>query len=376
MTERLAQLMHDEARDLDVPPPPASSILARGRRVRRRHRVTTGLAALSMVTVVAGSAVLAGGLGDDRARDVGPASAGAAPTGPAFALGNTVYLDGGSVRATVDDRAVKSLYYTSVGVLVRHGINDFSDGGGPQRFSLVTPAGEVRPIDVATEDTVPGVDPDQPYLAYAVVEAGTVEVVVHDISTDAEVARVAVPDDFEGGWDAPPVAIDGDLVFVGTDTATQVVDWRTGAVSSTDKVEGPFVQVSGGRTVSVRDGRARISDAVTGELADLVDLSSDYGDVRLSPDGRYAVVTEELDSVGQEPAGTTVRTVGTGSEVTLDGPSYEWGWTANGELFRLTEAGLDVCTADTGDCRTDALPDGVPAKRLAEAKLGGRLYES
>ena len=43
--------------------------------------------------------------------------------GPVFAVGTTVYLDGGKTKATVDDKAIKSLYYTSAGVLVRHGNN-------------------------------------------------------------------------------------------------------------------------------------------------------------------------------------------------------------------------------------------------------------
>ena len=64
--------------------------------------------------------------------------------GATFTVGVTAYLDGGAVTATIDDKAVKSSYYTSVGLLVRHGNNNYSDGGGPQRFSLVTPNGTVK----------------------------------------------------------------------------------------------------------------------------------------------------------------------------------------------------------------------------------------
>ncbi|WP_426247299.1 hypothetical protein [Nocardioides sp. LHG3406-4] len=375
MTERLSQLMHDEARGLDIPAPPAAAIVTRGRRTRRRRRAVTGAAALAVVAVVAGGAIVAGRLGDDTVRDLAPA--GAPGAGATFALGDTVYLDGGALRATIDDLAVKSLYYTSAGILVRHGENDASDGGGPQRFSLVTPTGEVRPVSVVTEGTVPGVDADQPYLAYAEIIDGTVEVVVHDVATDEEVARVPVNDDYEGGWNAPPVAIEGDLVYVGTDSATSVVDWRTGEVTTTDRVDGPFVQVSGGRSVVRRaDDHAVVLDVATGELLDMIEYATDYAEVDLSPDGRYALVTQEYDDPGKEPTGTTVRTIGSGAEVTLGGASYGWGWTADGDLFRLTGDGVQVCAADTGECDTGHLPDGLDPGQAAEVKLGGRLYES
>ncbi|WP_248579625.1 PQQ-like beta-propeller repeat protein [Nocardioides sp. InS609-2] len=375
MTERLSQLIHDEARGLDIPAPSTDAILTRGRRTRRRQQALTGAAALAVVAVVAGGAVFAGSIGDDTARDIAPADT--VDTGPSFAVGNTVYLDGGKVQATIADKAVKSLYYTSAGTLVRHGENDFSDRGGPQRFSLVTPNGDVLPVSVVTEETVPGVDPDQPYLAYAVITDGRVEVVVHDITTDTEVARVPVTDDFEGGWNAPPVAIEGDLVYVGTDTAPTVVNWRTGEESSTDRVDGPLVQVSGGRSVVQRaDDHLTVLDVATGEMLDLIELPpSEYGTVLLSPDGRYAMVGDQVADPGGESADTTVRTIGSGDEVVLDGPSYDWGWTADGDLFRITGKGLQTCAADSGICDTTPLPDGLSAE-AAEVKLGGQLYES
>ncbi len=361
MTERLSQLMHDEARDLDVPAPPTAEIAHRGRRVRRRQRVVTGAAALAVAAVVAVGAVVAGSLGDDTAREIGPVDA--PEIGAAFASGNTVYLDDGQVSVRIDDGAVKSLYYTSAGVLVRHG--DDAGPTGAQRFSLVTPTGDVQPVGVETELTVPGVDDDQPYLAYAVVTDGNVEVVVHDVATDTEVARVPVPGSFDwGGYAAPPVAIEGDTVYVGTDGRTRLVYWRTGGISRTDALTGPYLEVHGGRAVTREGGADVVVDATSGEVVDMIEGA---GAVELSPDGRYAVFAGN-------PRNTTVRTLGAGAgaEVTVGGLSDSWGWTAEDDLFRLTADGVQVCAADTGECTTTALPGGVPA----DARLGGQVWEN
>ena len=148
------------------------------------------------------------------------------------------------------------MYYTSAGVLVRHGNNPYSDGGGPQRFSLVRPDGSVDPIDVVTEETVHSTDPGAPYLAYAETVDGTVEIVVRDLRDDSEAARVPMPGDFSwGGWPAPPVALSGDLVYVGTEDVARTVSWRTGEVAEVDTVRPGYPDVSGGAT-SWRTARA------------------------------------------------------------------------------------------------------------------------
>ena len=68
---------------------------------------------------------------------------------------------------------------------------------------------------------MPSTDPGQPYLAYADAGAARSQVVVLDVSTDAEVARVDVPGVPDwGGWEAPPVALDGEDVFVSSQTGT------------------------------------------------------------------------------------------------------------------------------------------------------------
>ncbi len=210
MTERLKQLLGGEADGLPIPPPPTNAVIRQGRGIRRRNRMVVGAAGLAAAVVVGGTA-LALAPGDDG-RDTAPdAAAAAPPPGAVYAVGNTVYLDDGAQSLTVDDKAVKSLYYTSAGVLVRQGNNAWSDGGGPQRFSLIAPDGSLSPVSVETEETVHATDPDQPYLAYGQAVDGNLVVFVHDVATDEQVAKVVVGPTRDGWF---PVSIDGDHVIV------------------------------------------------------------------------------------------------------------------------------------------------------------------
>jgi hypothetical protein len=286
MTERLATLLHDEADTLDIPAPPTSDVLAQGHRIRRRRRLSTGAAAIAVLGVMVGGVAAVQSLGDspDTGRNV--TSAGSQAEGPVFSVGTTVYLDGARTSASVDDRAIKSLYYTSAGVLVRHGNNPYSDGGGPMRFSLVEADGSVRPLGVTFEETVPSTDPTQPYLAYAEVTRGTIEVVVLDVTDGQEVARVPVPGAFSwGGWSAPPVSLDGDLVYVGTDDVLRVVDWRTGEVTANANLPAGYPDIHGGHAVQEHGDDLTVVDARSGDTL-LTVPANGCGYLVLSPDGR------------------------------------------------------------------------------------------
>ena len=354
MTERLSALLHDEADVLRIPPPPGDRIVAAGRGLRRRRRIGYGVAGLALAGIV-GTAV---GLGLGGAGDEQPDVAddpGTGLRGATFTVGVTVYLDGGGTTATIDDQAVKSSYVTSAGLLVRHGDNNASDGGGPQRYSLVTRDGTVKDVSVVTEEVVPGVDPSQPYLAYAVVENDVVQVVVHDVSSDQEVARVAVAGARHwGGWSAPPVALSGDLVYVGTDDVTRVVDWRTGAVTESDVVETGYPEVHGGRTTVSHGRGAQVVDASTGQV--LYTAEIDYP--QLSPDGRFVTV--------QRKDGETFEVVDldSGDSTILEGQPYAYGWTPEDDLARLVDGHVETCSPSTGECAT--------ADRSIPTKGGGR----
>jgi hypothetical protein len=374
MTERLAALMHHEADALDIPPVSTDRLLTAGHRARRRRRMAEGLGTVAVLAVVGGGVVLATSLaGDDSVRDIGPADP-STGHGAVFTLGTTVYWDGGAEHASIDDKAIKSTYYTSAGLLVRHGNNNASDGGGPQRFSLVTPDGTVEPISVVTEEVVPGVDPTQPYLAYAEVVDGEVQVVVHDLATDEEVARVPVPDAKKwGGWTAPPVALSGDTVYVGTDDVMRTVDWRTGAVGTTDTVPGGYPDIKGGRAVTVdRDrGTARVVDVVTGDVLLEVDAGL-TGYLQLSPDGRFASMSAEDGKT------VDVYDVEAGTHITLNGQSWDYGWSPDSDLFRVKGRHVIDCSTSTGECTTGdvTIPEEGGGVAPTDLRYGNQTFES
>jgi hypothetical protein len=371
MTERLSALLHQEADVLRVPPPATERILAQGRGVRRRRRLANGAAGLALAGLV-GTGI---GLAVSGENDTSPhvADDGSVRTtglrGANFTVGVTVFLDGGAVTATIDDQAVKSSYFTSAGLLVRHGDNNWSDGGGPQRFSLVTPDGTVKKLSVVTEETVPGVDPAQPYLAYTVVEDGVVQVIVHDVSTDQRVAKVAVPDVTEwGGWSGPPVGLNGDLVYVGGDDLTRTVNWRTGEIQGTDAVGPGYPDIAGGLSVVTQGRESAVVDIATGEVIYRVEK----GFPRLSPDGRFlSIMTPSFDSF-------TVVDLATKEEASFEGSSFDYGWTPEGDLARLVDRHVETCSLDTGECSTAdrTIPSDGGGNAPDDVRYAGNTYES
>jgi len=364
----LPDLLAREAAALDVPAPPTTALLARAKRLRRRHRAVTGAAALATAAVVGGAAALTVGGGTGRGAD--PAGVPDPLAGPVFTVDTTLYHGAGLDSAAIDDKAVKSLFYTSAGVLVRHGNNPYSDGGGPQRFSLVEPDGTVTRLRLVTEETVHASDPDQPYVAYGENVDGTLQVVVHDVEQDREAARVDVAPTKDDWF---PVSIDDGTVFVqnGYDGEVKIVDWHTGEVADSDvltsvwDVHGGYLGDHDGETPVVRDGR-------TGEV---VLRGEDGGYFEVSPDGRYAGLVDEESQAGEDPT-FDVYDLATGDSVTIEGFASDFGWTPEGDLFSVDDALVTTCDTDTGSCTeaTFDLPKG--SGEAPEVRLGGRTYES
>lgn len=363
MTDRLSTLLRDEADAVRVPPPPTADVLRRGRAVRRRHQAVSTLTALAVVGVVAGTALVATRDGADRGSEQPAQSPGVLDTGATFTVGTTLWYDDASRSAPIPDAAVKSLYYTSAGVLVRHGDTSWSDGGGEQRFSLVTPDGEVRPVGVATEEVAHTTDPAQPYLAWTQAVDGVAQVVVHDVAADEEVARVPLPDvDPESFlW----TTLSGDTAYVmASGEPAAEVDWRTGEVAAPSQ---PVYDIGGDHA----DVGRRIIDLGSGEV--LYESASPRASVDLSPDGRYVLVS-------------TYRRAGTLSQVhdlvegdaTADLAGLQpYSWTAGSRLFNVDDEWVTTCDPDTGECSGVQAPHGANGRALQETlKLGGTTYES
>ncbi len=402
MTERLSTLLHDEAQFLEIPAAPAASILAEGRTRRRRQSLGTGLAAASVIAVAtAGALISADRLSDDGA--AGPAGTGAGAS-PVFSVGKEIHLGGADdpVATVADD--VHSLHYTSAGVVVRtNKTGGASDGSGPERFTLVKADGSTQPINVTTSDIPVSTDLDQPYLAYSEITDGVAQVVLHDVSTDQEAARIDLPGEYQrDGWSSPPVSLDGDTVYAGFNGVMLEVDWRSGDIKESAHLGAGMPTVYDGHSSASQNGAAQIIDVTTGDVLVSVDVQ-EYGWFILSPDGQFAMMLSESE---QDDESFDVYDVDTGNHVTIEEAIYDWGWTADGELFRLEGDQLRTCDATTGDCSTEPSgidPDDVRAPGEPEQgvvtrcdengkctatgsepadpqplpiRVGGRLYES
>jgi hypothetical protein len=377
MTDRLRTLLHDEVESLEIPPVPATDILGTGRRLRRRRTGTIWASAVLAVAVVAGGTAAARSGGDDHSAP--PVTDTPAPPEPgtlAWSLDDLVYVvqDGRLIAGTQVPEVAQTLYYTSAGILVRTNRDGSSDGGAPFHFRLIGHDGELTPVNVTLGEVVPSTDSAEPYLAWATQEGGRIQVVVHDVVSGHDVGRVDVPGTFTwGGWEAPPVALSGDLVYVATDDQTAVVNWRTGEVTTTAVVPaGQVPEVSGGRAVTVNRGRkvasADVVDVATGR--DLLDIPVRLDDqVTLSPDGRFVqVVSQGFDP----PARTLVYDVDTAHSVQLPDTLGGYAWTSGGDLFEVRGDQLDVCSPVSGSC--DSM--SVPKFGRQFLRYSGRTYES
>ncbi|MGA8847908.1 MAG: hypothetical protein WB471_14930, partial [Nocardioides sp.] len=307
MTDRLSTLINAEADRLDVPAPQAVEVLARGRRLRRRQGAGAVVAGLAVLAVIGSGLAYLHEQGDQRGAAIDPATARegspARGDGAVFTIGTTLYLEGGEISAVIDDKAIKSLYYTSAGVLVRHGDNSSSDSGGPQRFSLVSLDGMVKPLDLVTEEIVHATDPSQPYVVYVQRVDGVATVHVRDVTTDREVASVDLPD-ADDNYSSP--ALDGDTVYVRNGRDVFVVDWRNGEVSSSDTLTSEVV--ADGHAVGGYGETSTVIEVATGEVVLTADPGpGSYGYFRLSPNGSSALLAVEyLGGDGEDEGPTRV----------------------------------------------------------------------
>jgi hypothetical protein len=376
MTERLSALLHEEADRLEVPVPPVREALAAGRGARRRRRLLRAGAVAATVTMVVGvglgtAAVLDDGAGSQDGQVADPAPAGTADVGAVFSVGRTLYLDGGAVTATFDE-IVQAMYPTSAGVLVRTNGTGASDGGAPFHFALVSPDGTVHDLGLTLGEVVPSTDPGQPYLAYTSRQGNAVQAVLVDVTTGREAARVDVPGSFtRTGWEAPPVALSGDDLYVATDDGATVVHWRTGDSAPAAAALGPGIPVVAGGHVVVQKGEDQPVSVVDAQSGDtLLDITAGkYPYVTLSPDGRFAKAVDQ-----DKESGFQVYAVDTGTSVPFDGAPWTYGWTSDGDLFSVSPAGVQVCAATTGTCRTTSLPAGVTLG--GGLRVMGLTYES
>lgn len=377
MTERLSALLNREAESLEVPPPHTPDLLRASRRLVRRRR---GLHAAAGLTVAAG--LVAGGVAaldlrdPGRASDLAPASA-AQLDGWAVASGSTVLLGNGR-EVTVPGK-VKSLYYTSEGVLVRSGADATTDAPD-STYALVDDNGDTTDFSLELGDRVPGTDPGQPFLVYADATGrpDVWDLVVRDVRTGEVTRTIEIEGAFTwGGWVAPPVALSGSHVYVGMDESTLDVDLTTGSVSEALNLPASTMPtVTGGREVVEDRGNrgSSVVDVATGAV--LVREEDPDHFLSLAPGGRHAISvswrtcnTDEECSFDEPLAEVFDLAAGTSRQIDVSEASY--GWTPDGDLLRVDGDSVDVCDPSTDECFST--PVEVDGRDL---RLGGNSYEA
>jgi hypothetical protein len=105
----------------------------------------------------------------------------------------------------------------------------------------------------------------------------------------------------------------------------------------------------------------------------LLDLPRrDTGYLSLSPDGRFAMMD---DLPGRS---FDVYDVDSGSHVTLDGASYDYGWTPDGDLFAIKRHHVVTCSTATAECSTgtETIPSDGGGTSPEDVRFAGRAYES
>ncbi len=365
MTERLSVLLREETDALDVPPAPTVAILARGRGLRRRHRWTRAVAVAAVAAVVvAGSATGAHRFRADDSIDPTRATEAFVSEG-AFAVGRDLYIGDEQLRWP---DAIKALYYTSAGVVVRSGSSE-NTNDGVSTYTLVSPTGEKSLVHADSSDRIPGFEPDGTNFAYSDQSTGQLVVVVHDVVTDRELARVTVLDHpVETGWDAPPVSIDGDVVWVRTNPGWTQVNWRTGEVLAVPDTQDTF---------EIQNGRYAVQGSSVWEIRSMADQSK-VGNVRMlqgwyaffSPDGRYMRSFPNDTMNTDERPDSYVHDVSDGTRFNHADAGYDIGWTPDGHLLVLDGQTVRTCEPMSDACSVRAF-DGS-----GSVKLGGAPYES
>jgi hypothetical protein len=364
MTERLTTLLREEGERIAVPRPVASAILGRGRSLRTRRRW-----AHTSVAVGLAAAVAVGGLAvrQHQTHGVDPAhAADAFASLGAFAIGHELYLGDQLVHF---DESIKAIFYTSAGVMVRTGGSADPDEG-PSTFTLVSATGERSEVDVAMGNRVAGFEPDSTRFAYATAagDAGQWDVVVHDAATDEELARVPVTGAAYGGWDAPPVAIDGDLAWIHLQGGWTEVDWRTGTARAVPDTAATF-EVQNGHYAVQSDRHWEIRSMADGSTVGRVDLTKGWY-AFFSPDGQ-AMRAFPDDVRGPTPVSSVGYDVASGRSHPHAAFGNVLGWTPDGHLLWSHDGTVSVCELLSDDCHDHwtGLPSGT-------VRLGGEPYNS
>jgi hypothetical protein len=369
MTERLSSLLHDEARAVVVPLVPVRDVLALGRKARRRRRAAVVASSAAAVVALGGGALLI----SSQPEKVDQHWADAYRAQGALAVDDELYVAG---RHVPFEGAIKSLYYTADGVVVRSGTSPRTDDEDVDRYTLVRGDGSQTVLDLAFRDRVVATEPDSSHVAYAEATAdGRWAVGIIDVGSGEEVGRTVVGRRYSwsprGRSEAPAVALDGDVVWARFDEGWTEVDWRSGVVRRLRAATGVGL-IADGRYAEQDGNRWLIRSMADGSVVSTVDVGRN-SDASLSPDGRHLRIFDPMGGFGGgdelEPFLYDVRT-----EERADAPRAEsLGWTPSGDVLSVADDGtVSTCTV-AGDCTSAGLD--VELTDYSRIKLGGNSWD-
>ena len=367
MTERLSQLMHDEATRIPTPavPDPARLAVA-GRRLRRRRQVTNGLAVAASVAVLAGTGFLLMDRSDSEPQPVDG-------NGDAIVWGYDTEVHVGDATAEVPGTLL-SLHQTSVGVLAVSTTEDASFAG-PAQLTLVRYDGTTADLGELEAGQAPVTDSARDVYVLAELRGTDRVVSVRDAATGELRDEFAVPG---LGGSRPGMSLDGDTLYVRQalekSTLFRSLDLTTGEVAPAPRAAIYYGGATDGRAVTGDRRTFRVVDVASGEELMTFPTAETLVAAELSPDGRFLRVVRDAEGASpfdpSQPRELQVYEVATGELVPADiggADAAEGGWTPSGDLYAFTETGVVRCEVPAGECTEttlDALPD------LPEPELG------
>ena len=369
MTERLSQLLHDEADRLDVPPVAADAVLARGRGLRRRRTASPRSARPPPSLAVVGGHRARGQNGDDDDR-AGSSRPTPPPTNGLAWL--RIRLDGllGDRTAPVPG-TIHTFHYTPTAcwsaatpttappTAPAPSRSRWCARTGPRSTSARSRRASGRP-QTRTSRSTSWPRPDDGFVA-----------VVRDAGTGETVDEVPLPDEPPSYWDVTPLALDGGTIYVGYKSETAAVDIATGESHIVEGMSGGIPDVLGGRIIAAEGTTISVLRRGTGELIRAFEVGDDAWGT-LSPDGRYLGVSTIRRRDLRVPVHCLRRRHRRTGRPRPARQRSRGGWTAAGDAFAVAKGTLTTCDLDTGDCTTS----DVPIKGNTFVKLGGKTDES
>lgn len=355
MTDRLSQLLHQEATHIPTPAVPDPARLAiDGRRLRRRRQVTNGLAAAAAAAVVAvGSAAVWQGVTDERSPDV---AAEIPRDAVVYGWEDQVHIDDLTVSVP---GSVTDVDLTAQGALVTSQV--------PDRLTLVRTDGTSVDLGSPPDPSQVVTDPDSEVFVYTEMRAGELVLVVRALESGDVVQELPV--DGQGG--RPGLSFDGGTVYL---------SYGKDGIVALDLASGDRsrLHLTTSGLPAIQDGRAVLSDVSTSSDYRVVDIASGETlltfpgqgliDSSLSPDTRWIIAVRDTIGSGlvpldeESPPEVTVYDITSGEQVVLDevDSGAGWAWTLAGELFRIDGDEVVRCNPASGSCARTPAPASVP----------------